>query len=43
MPPRMLNAKTPQDLERIIYRCITMMEYGLPELCAGLEEFIKKA
>jgi serine/threonine protein kinase len=43
MPPRMLNAKTPQDLERIIYRCITTMEYGLPELCSDLEEFIKKA
>ncbi len=39
-PPQMLNPKTPPDLERIIYRCITMASYGLPELKTDLEEFI---
>ena len=43
MPPRMLNPRTPPDLERIVYRCITVKEYGLEELQADLEEFIRKA
>ncbi|MHC4077220.1 MAG: protein kinase domain-containing protein [Planctomycetota bacterium] len=42
-PPQMLNPKTPPDLERIIYRCITVPSYGLPELRADLEEFIGRA
>lgn len=42
-PPQMLNPKTPQDLERIIYRCITVPSYGLQELNGDLEEFIGKA
>lgn len=42
-PPQMLNPKTPPDLERIIYRCITVQEYGLDELRADLEEFIGRA
>lgn len=42
-PPQMLNPKTPPDLERIIYRCITVPEYGLAELRADLEEFIGRA
>ncbi len=42
-PPRMLNPKTPQDLDRIIYRCITVPSYGLQELKGDLEDFIGKA
>lgn len=42
-PPQMLNPKTPPELERIIYRCITVPSYGLTELRADLEEFIGKA
>ena len=42
-PPQMLNPKTPPDLEKIIYRCITVPSYGLQELKADLEEFIGKA
>ncbi len=42
-PPQMLNPKTPPDLERIIYRCITVPSYGLQELRTDLEEFIGKA
>ncbi|MCB9868863.1 MAG: hypothetical protein H6836_08355 [Planctomycetes bacterium] len=39
-PPQVLNPKTPPDLERIIYRCITVPTYGLEELKTDLEEFI---
>jgi serine/threonine protein kinase len=42
-PPQILNPKTPPDLERIIYRCITVPQYGLRELRADLEEFIGRA
>ena len=42
-PPRQLNPKTPQGLEDIIYRCITVPSYGLDELLKELEEFIGKA
>jgi serine/threonine-protein kinase len=42
-PPQMLNPKTPPELERIIYRCITVPTYGLKELRVDLEEFIGKA
>jgi serine/threonine protein kinase len=42
-PPQMLNPKTPPELERIIYRCITVPGYLLEELRADLEEFIGKA
>lgn len=42
-PPHVLNPKTPEDLERIIYRCITVPTYGLAELKHDLEEFIGKA
>jgi serine/threonine-protein kinase len=42
-PPQMLNPKTPPELERIIYRCITVPSYGLPDLRTDLEEFIGKA
>ncbi len=42
-PPSTLNPKTPPELEQIIYRCITVQNYGLKELRADLEEFIRTA
>jgi len=42
-PPHVLNPKTPEELERIIYRCITVSSYGLDELKTDLEAFISKA
>jgi hypothetical protein len=42
-PPQMLNPRTPPDLERIIYRCITVPTYGLEELRADLEDFIGRS
>ncbi|MBL8724416.1 MAG: protein kinase [Planctomycetes bacterium] len=42
-PPHVLNPKTPEELERIVYRCITVPSYGLDELVADLEGFISKA
>lgn len=42
-PPHVLNPKTPEELERIIYRCITVPTYGLDELKTDLETFISKA
>ncbi len=42
-PPQMLNPKTPPDLERIIYRCITVAKYSLEDLKTDLEEFIGRA
>ena len=41
--PSRSTPKTPEDLERIIYRCITVPPYGLAELKHDLEEFIGKA
>jgi serine/threonine protein kinase len=42
-PPHVLNPKTPEELERIVYRCITVPSYGLDELKNDLEAFISKA
>jgi serine/threonine protein kinase len=42
-PPHALNPKTPEELERIVYRCITVQHYGLEELKKDLEAFISKA
>ena len=42
-PPHVLNPKTPEELERIVYRCITVPSYGLDELKTDLEAFISKA
>ena len=41
-PPHVLNPKTPDELGTIIYRCITVKEYGLNELRTDLEAFISK-
>ena len=42
-PPHVLNPKTPEELERIVYRCITVPGYGLEDLKSDLEVFISKA
>ena len=42
-PPNVLNPKTPEELERIVYRCITVQDYGLTELQSDFETFISKA
>lgn len=42
-PPHTLNPKTPAELERIVYRCITVQDYGLAELKTDLEAFISRA
>ncbi|MBM3974812.1 MAG: hypothetical protein FJ301_12000 [Planctomycetes bacterium] len=42
-PPHTLNPKTPEELERIVYRCITVAGYDLEQLRADLEAFISKA
>lgn len=41
-PPRDLNANTPEALGKIIYRCLTVMEYGLPELEKDLVDFLRR-
>jgi serine/threonine protein kinase len=41
-PPKDLNPNTPEALGRIVYRCLTVMEYGLPELEADLVDFLRK-
>lgn len=41
-PPKELNPNTPDALARIVYRCLTVMEYGLPELEADLVDFLRK-
>jgi len=41
-PPRTLNPNTPDALERITYRCLTVMEYGLAELEEDLVDFLRK-
>jgi serine/threonine protein kinase len=41
-PPRDLNPNTPDALARIVYRCLTVPEYGLPELESDLVDFLRK-
>lgn len=41
-PPRTLNPNTPEALERMCYRCLTVMDYGLEDLEADLVEFLRK-
>ena len=41
-PPKDLNPNTPEVLARIVYNCLTVPEYGLPELEADLVDFLRK-
>jgi serine/threonine protein kinase len=41
-PPRDLNPNTPEPLARIIYRCLTVPDYGLVELENDLVDFLRK-
>jgi serine/threonine protein kinase len=41
-PPRDLNPNTPEPLAKIIYRCLTVMDYGLAELEADLVDFLRR-
>jgi serine/threonine protein kinase len=41
-PARSLNPNTPETLERIAYRCLTVMDYGLAELETDLVDFLRK-
>ncbi len=41
-PPKDLNPNTPEPLARIVYRCLTMPEYGLAELEHDLVDFLRK-
>lgn len=42
-PPRELNPNTPEALEKIIYRCLTVPAYGLGDLKNDLTEFLQTA
>ncbi len=41
-PPKDLNANTPEALEKIIYRCLTVDSYGLAELEKDLVDFLRR-
>ncbi len=41
-PPNDLNANTPEALAKIIYRCLTVQEYGLAELEKELVDFLRR-
>ncbi len=41
-PPRELNPNTPEPLAKIVYRCLTVPEYGLAELENDLVGFLRK-
>jgi len=41
-PPKDLNPNTPEPLARIIYRCLTVMDYGLADLERDLVDFLRK-
>ena len=41
-PPRSLNPNTPDALEKITYRCLTVMDYGLEDLEQDLVDFLRK-
>lgn len=41
-PPKDLNPNTPEPLARMIYRCLTVNDYGLPELEKDLVDFLRK-
>ncbi len=41
-PPQDLNPNTPEPLASIVYRCLTVPEYGLEQLEADLVDFLRK-
>jgi len=41
-PPRDLNPNTPEPLAKIVYRALTVPEYGLAELERDLVDFLRK-
>lgn len=41
-PPKELNPNTPDALADIVYRCLIVPEYGLPELEQDLVDFLRK-
>jgi len=41
-PPKDLNPNTPEPLAKIVYRALTVPEYGLPELERDLVDFLRK-
>lgn len=41
-PPKELNPNTPEALAQIVYRCLTVQEYGLEELERDLVAFLRK-
>jgi len=41
-PPKDLNPNTPEQLSRLIYRCLVDQEYGLDELESDLVGFLRK-
>ena len=41
-PPRDLNPNTPEPLAKIVYRALTVPEYGLSELGRDLVDFLRK-
>lgn len=41
-PPKDLNPNTPEPLARIVYRCLTVPDYGLAELEKDLVDFLRK-
>jgi serine/threonine protein kinase len=41
-PPKELNPNTPEALARIVYRCLTVPDYGLAELEKDFVDFLRK-
>jgi serine/threonine protein kinase len=41
-PPKDLNPNTPDALARIVYRCLTVAEYGLEALEKDFVDFLRK-
>lgn len=41
-PPKELNPNTPDPLARIVYRCLTVPDYGLAELERDLVDFLRR-
>ena len=41
-PPSELNPNTPEALANIVYRCLTVPDYGLPELELDLVDLLRK-